>query len=95
MILVEPEQRAADGAGHARDQRAVLVAVRGHPAPAGGAPRHRALAPRYGKWVIFEHCLPFDVSRSYDEAGGIAAPRIWTAERDIEMWQALQSAPPS
>jgi glyoxylase-like metal-dependent hydrolase (beta-lactamase superfamily II) len=56
---------------------------------------HRALAPRYGKWVIFEHCLPFDVSRSYDEAGGIADPRIWTAERDIEMWQALQSAPPS
>jgi len=56
---------------------------------------HRALEPRYGKWVIFEHCLPFDVSRSYDEAGGIADPRVWTAERDVEMWQALQSAPPS
>jgi glyoxylase-like metal-dependent hydrolase (beta-lactamase superfamily II) len=55
---------------------------------------YRTLAPRYGKWVIFEHCLPFDVSRSYDEAGGITDPRIWTAERDIEMWQALQSAPP-
>jgi hypothetical protein len=56
---------------------------------------YRALSPRYGKWVIFEHCLPFDVSRSYDEAGGIADPRIWTAERDVEMWQALQSAPPA
>jgi len=56
---------------------------------------YRELAPRYGNWVIFEHCLPFDVSRSYDEAGGVADPRIWTAERDVEMWQALQSAPPS
>jgi len=56
---------------------------------------HQALEPRYGQWVIFEHCLPFDVSRSYDEAGGIADPRVWTAERDVEMWQALQSAPPA
>jgi glyoxylase-like metal-dependent hydrolase (beta-lactamase superfamily II) len=56
---------------------------------------YHALEPRYGKWVIFEHCLPFDVSRSYDEAGGIADPRIWTAERDLEMWQTLQSAPPA
>ena len=51
---------------------------------------HAALAPKYGDWVIFEHCMPFDVSRAYDEAGGQADPRIWTAERDIEMWQALQ-----
>jgi glyoxylase-like metal-dependent hydrolase (beta-lactamase superfamily II) len=55
---------------------------------------HRELEPRYGRWVIFEHCLPFDVSRSYDEAGGIADPRIWTADRDLEMWRELQSAPP-
>ena len=33
--------------------------------------------------------------RAYDEAGGIADPRIWTAERDLEMWRDLQSAPPS
>ncbi len=52
----------------------------------------RALGPRYGNWVIFEHCMPFDVSRAYDEAKGIAHPRIWTAERDIEMWQALEQA---
>ena len=47
------------------------------------------LKPRFGNWVIFDHCLPFDVSRAYDEAGGIVDPRIWTAERDAEMWTAL------
>ena len=49
-----------------------------------------ALQPRYGNWVIFEHCMPFDVSRAYDEAKGMDHPRIWTAERDIEMWTALE-----
>jgi len=48
-----------------------------------------ALRPRFGQWVIFDHCLPFDVSRAYDEAGGFRDPRIWTAERDAQMWQAL------
>jgi glyoxylase-like metal-dependent hydrolase (beta-lactamase superfamily II) len=52
-----------------------------------------ALAPDFGDWVIFEHCMPFDISRAYDEAGGVADPRIWTAARDIEMWRALESAP--
>jgi glyoxylase-like metal-dependent hydrolase (beta-lactamase superfamily II) len=67
----------------------------GHPLKRVFDDAHRDLAPRYGGWVIFEHCLPFDVSRAYDEAGGIADPRIWTAERDLEMWRDLQSAPPS
>jgi glyoxylase-like metal-dependent hydrolase (beta-lactamase superfamily II) len=49
------------------------------------------LRPKYGHWVIFDHCMPFDVSRAYDEAKGIDNPRIWTAERDVEMWQALES----
>jgi glyoxylase-like metal-dependent hydrolase (beta-lactamase superfamily II) len=49
----------------------------------------REMRPKYGHWVIFEHCMPFDVSRAYDEAKGIDNPRIWTAERDIEMWRAL------
>src|SRR5215212_3609558 len=49
-----------------------------------------AMRPKYGHWVIFEHCMPFDVSRAYDEAQGMDHPRIWTAERDIEMWQALE-----
>ena len=49
-----------------------------------------ALRPKYGHWFIFEHCLPFDVSRAFDEASGIAHPRIWTAERDQAMWSSLQ-----
>ncbi|TXI19993.1 MAG: MBL fold metallo-hydrolase [Roseateles sp.] len=49
-----------------------------------------ALRPRYGHWVIFDHCMPFDVSRAFDEAGGTAHPRIWTAERDREMWASLE-----
>ncbi|MEO8715747.1 MAG: MBL fold metallo-hydrolase [Acetobacteraceae bacterium] len=48
------------------------------------------MRPRFGQWVIFEHCMPFNVSRAYDEARGIDRPRIWTAERDQEMWRALQ-----
>ena len=49
-----------------------------------------ALRPKYGHWVIFEHCMPFNVSRAFDEAKGIDHPRIWTAERDVEMWQTLE-----
>jgi glyoxylase-like metal-dependent hydrolase (beta-lactamase superfamily II) len=48
------------------------------------------MRPKYGAWVIFEHCMPFNVSRAYDEAKGLDHPRIWTAERDVEMWQALE-----
>ncbi|MFN3447755.1 MAG: MBL fold metallo-hydrolase [Roseococcus sp.] len=53
-----------------------------------------AMRPRYGHWVIFEHCMPFNVSRAFDEASGIAHPRIWTAERDLEMWRALEQGAP-
>jgi len=49
------------------------------------------LKPKFGEWVIFDHCLPFDVSRAYDEAGGTRDPRIWTAARDAQMWQDLAS----
>ncbi|MGG5817549.1 MBL fold metallo-hydrolase [Falsiroseomonas sp. HW251] len=49
-----------------------------------------AMRPKYGQWVIFEHCMPFNVSRAYDEAKGLDRPRIWTAERDVEMWQSLE-----
>ena len=48
------------------------------------------LKPKYGQWVIFNHCMPFDVTRAYDEASGHTDPRIWTAERDREMWLALE-----
>ena len=48
------------------------------------------LKPKFGHWVIFDHCLPFDVSRAYDEATRYPDPRIWTAQRDKDMWQALE-----
>lgn len=48
------------------------------------------LDPTYLQYPIYEHCMPFDVSRAYDEASGVMHPRIWTAERDLEMWQALE-----
>jgi glyoxylase-like metal-dependent hydrolase (beta-lactamase superfamily II) len=54
------------------------------------ASTYDALKQKYGHWVIFEHCMPFDVTRAYDEASGITHPRIWTAKRDIAMWKALQ-----
>ena len=49
------------------------------------------LRPKYGHWVIFDHCLPFDVSRAYDEATAFRDPRIWTAERDRQLWAALEA----
>lgn len=51
----------------------------------------KSMDPVFGHVFIYEHCLPFDVSRAYDEAQGIKNPRIWTAERDKEMWSALQA----
>ena len=48
------------------------------------------LKPKYGHWVIFDHCMPFDVTRCYDEVTQHPHPRIWTAERDIEMWKTLE-----
>jgi len=51
----------------------------------------QSMDPVFGHVFIYEHCLPFDVSRAYDEAKGIKNPRIWTAERDMEMWKALQA----
>jgi glyoxylase-like metal-dependent hydrolase (beta-lactamase superfamily II) len=62
---------------------------------AGGTPRdayrstHAALAPRYGSFPIFEHTMPFNVQRAWDELDGIDHPRIWTVERDRATWDAL------
>ena len=46
--------------------------------------------PKFKDYAIYEHCLPFNVARAYDEARGIDTPRIWTAQRDMEMWEQLQ-----
>ncbi len=51
---------------------------------------HGALAGDFGGWPIFEHCLPFDVARAWDELSGVERPVIWTAERDREIWDQLQ-----
>jgi glyoxylase-like metal-dependent hydrolase (beta-lactamase superfamily II) len=50
-----------------------------------------AMDPKFGSFAIYEHCMPFNVSRAFDEASGISDPVIWTAERDRQMWEALQA----
>ena len=50
---------------------------------------HARLAPRYAGFPIFEHTMPFNVQRTWDELDGIEHPRIWTADRDREVWDAL------
>ena len=32
--------------------------------------------PKFGSFAIYEHCLPFNVSRAFDEASGIDDPVI-------------------
>ena len=72
-------QTARAGVAAGKDLKAVFADTR------------QVMDPVFGNVFIYEHCLPFDVSRAYDEARGIKNPRIWTAERDMEMWQSLQS----
>lgn len=79
-----------------RDFIAVMLSEVGAVHSAGGTLKeafeatHAALAPTYGHWPIFEHCLPFDVQRVWDELDGLDWPRVWTAERDREVWDQLQ-----
>ena len=43
--------------------------------------------------LVLGHAVPMPVvirTRAYDEASGIEHPRVWTAERDREMWAALE-----
>jgi glyoxylase-like metal-dependent hydrolase (beta-lactamase superfamily II) len=66
------------------------AAAAGMDLKAAMAHTRKAMDPVFGDVFIYEHCLPFDVSRAYDEARGIKNPRIWTAQRDKEMWASLQ-----
>jgi glyoxylase-like metal-dependent hydrolase (beta-lactamase superfamily II) len=50
----------------------------------------QVMDPKFSSYAIYEHCMPFNVARAYDEAKGIDHPVIWTAERDRDMWAALQ-----
>jgi glyoxylase-like metal-dependent hydrolase (beta-lactamase superfamily II) len=54
------------------------------------AATREVMDPKFAGYAIYEHCLPFNVSRAFDEASGIDDPVIWTAERDREMWAAIQ-----
>ena len=69
---------AREAVAQGMDLKAAMAHTRSH------------MDPRFGQVFIYEHCLPFDVTRAYDEASGLRDPRIWTAERDREMWAALQ-----
>ena len=66
------------------------AAAAGMDLKAAMAHTRKSMDPLFGHVFIYEHCLPFDVSRAFDEAQGIKHPRIWTAERDQAMWAALQ-----
>lgn len=66
------------------------AAAQGMDLKAAMAHTRKSMDPIFGHVFIYEHCLPFDVTRAFDEASGIKHPRIWTAERDMEMWKALQ-----
>lgn len=86
----------ARGLAYTRDFVTTLL-ERGREAVAQGldlkgamAHTRAAMDEKFGHVFIYEHCLPFDVTRAYDEASGIKHPRIWTAQRDQEMWAALQ-----
>jgi hypothetical protein len=70
---------------------AAQVAARGGSLKEAWEAVRAACDPKFGDYAIYEHCLPFNVARAYDEARGIDTPRIWTAARDLEMWKALQS----
>jgi glyoxylase-like metal-dependent hydrolase (beta-lactamase superfamily II) len=71
--------------GSARDS-----AAKGLPLKDAFAAARKVMDPKFASFAIYEHCMPFNVSRAYDEAKGVDWPVIWTAERDREMWAALQ-----
>jgi glyoxylase-like metal-dependent hydrolase (beta-lactamase superfamily II) len=69
---------------------AARVAARGGTLRQAWEAVRAACDPKFADYAIYEHCLPFNVARAYDEARGIDTPRVWTAERDKAMWEALQ-----
>jgi glyoxylase-like metal-dependent hydrolase (beta-lactamase superfamily II) len=94
--LATPQQ-VDDGLKYTRDFVTSLLAcakeavAQGMDLKQAMAHTRKAMDPKFGSVFIYEHCLPFDVTRAVDEASGIKHPRIWTAVRDKEMWHALQA----
>jgi glyoxylase-like metal-dependent hydrolase (beta-lactamase superfamily II) len=95
--VAKGEQAVRDAIAQTRGFLTTLMAEVGAVQARGGTlaeafqAAHAALAPTYGGWPIFEHCLPFDVARYWDELSGIEWPAIWTAERDRQVWNELQA----
>ena len=89
--------KAAEGIAMTRDFLATLYGAvqnsvaAGHSLKQAFAAARVVMDPKFSSFAIYEHCLPFNVSRAYDEAKGIDHPVIWTAARDRDMWAALQS----
>ena len=96
MNLQDVEQGLADTSAFTSDLFAIAkrAVAGGKDLAATYQEAMQAMRPKYGHWVIFEHCMPFDVSRAYDEAKGLDHPQIWTAERDLAMWKALEGGQP-
>jgi len=69
---------------------AAKVAARGGSLKEAWDAVREACDTKFADYAIYEHCLPFNVARAYDEARGVETPRIWTAQRDQDMWEALQ-----
>ena len=94
-LLTRPAVKA--GLDYTRDFVSALYAAareavaQGMDLKAAMAHTRRHMDARFGQVFIYEHCLPFDVARAHDEASGARDPRIWTAQRDREMWAALQA----
>ncbi len=88
--------RVAEGLAYTRDFVTTLLksakeaVAQGMNLKQAMAHARQAMDPKFGQVFIYEHCLPFDITRAVDEASGIKHPRIWTAERDREMWHGLQ-----
>ena len=76
---------------HSTYQPAAMVAARGGTLKEAWDAVRAECDPKFSDYAIYEHCLPFNVARAFDEAKGIDTPRIWTAERDLDMWHALQN----
>ena len=93
LVGVEMVNAALDNTGDfvTSTYRSVAsVALRGGSLKEAMATCREVCDPKFSDYAIYEHCLPFNVARAYDEARDIDTPRIWTAERDAEMWAALQ-----
>lgn len=88
--MVEAALQATEAFLRATYSSVARVALRGGTLKEAFAACREACDPHFKDFAIYEHCLPFNVARAYDEARGVDTPRIWTAERDRQMWAALQ-----